>query len=107
MSARTLAAAIEATAGDERVECCVVGEGGYDDESRWDLPRNRLLPWAAARAGLDHRWDTGFGGVDCPPVFAWSKSRLVVVHEYDGATGVDWYPRDPTTCKASFTGVEP
>lgn len=104
-SSRTLAAAIETLAGDERVRCCVVGKELGDDKIRWQLPRDRLLPWAAARAGLDYHWDTGFGGADCPPVFAWTKSRLIVVHEYDGATHLGWYPLAPESSEATFTGV--
>lgn len=45
---------------------------------------------------LDHLFDDGYGGRECWPFFAWSKSFVIWPHEYDGAEWPAWAPRQPT-----------
>ena len=67
-----------------------------------DWPPGKVLPWAEAYIYLDHEYDDGFGGTDCPPTYAWTETKVLYVHEYDGATSVYSVPRHPVDCTPSF-----
>lgn len=74
----------------------------YSDPSpEW---MGKLLPWSEARPYLDYQYDNGFGSAECHPVYAWTEMRVLFVHEYDGATGVDWLPRQPSAGVPEFGG---
>lgn len=92
-------------AGAESIEAIVIGgvevweTGSHDDQPDGrKLPRKKLgvvLSWEDAAPLLNYRYDDGFGGRDCHPVWAWTPTRVLFVHEYDGATSVSWVPRHP------------
>lgn len=54
-----------------------------------------VLTWEQARPLLDYPYDNGFGVQDCHDVHVWTDERVVYVHEYDGATELEWLPRNP------------
>lgn len=88
----------------EPIESVVVGE---HDSRRWSdalVGENVVLPTDAALAKLDLDFDDGFGAADCFPVYAWTKSRVYFIKEYDGATGLAWVPRNPVDISPSFSG---
>jgi hypothetical protein len=89
----------------ERIERIVVGKH-YNQG--WGVPagkdENTILTREEGLAKLDLEYNNGFGGADCFPFFAWTKSRVFFVHEYDGATGVNWVPRNPVACEPEFSG---
>lgn len=92
----------------EQIETVVVGKLDaypYRDEPLAD--ENVLLSRAAGLAKLDREYDSGFGGADCNPFYAWTASRVFFVHEYDGATGVVWAPRSPVALEPEFGGQSP
>lgn len=62
------------------------------DESYVGTP----LTWDTARPLLDYEYDTGYGGQDCHDFTAWTASRVLFVHEYDGSTYVRTVDRNPT-----------
>ena len=106
MSARaSYAEDIETAAGAEAVQVVTIGRNDYqfDDEVFGERDPRRIdahwlgrpLPWALARPLLDYPYDSGFGAVDVHPVWAWTHSRVIYVHEYDGATELRSAPRDP------------
>lgn len=105
----TFAEDIEASAAaaGEPILACVIGGIGYSwrEDERYADAHEEPLPWAEARAMLDYEYDTGFGGEDCNPIFAWSENWVYAVHEYDGSTGVVRLPRHPTTIAAKFDGI--
>ncbi len=37
-------------------------------------------------------------------MYAWTASRVFLIHEYDGATGDAWVPRNPIAIKPEFGG---
>ena len=46
---------------------------------------------------LDHKFDEGRGAPERPLYVVWTPRFIIVPTEYeDGATGVAWYPRNPT-----------
>src|SRR6185437_5638479 len=55
----------------------------------------KVVSWEQARPFLDYEYDSGFGGQDCHSVTIWTPTRVIFVHEYDGATGLTWVPRHP------------
>ncbi len=89
----------------EEIESIVVGQH-YN--AKWDVPvnadENIMLPVKQALKKLNVDYDNGYGGADCFPIYAWTKSRVFFIHEYDGATGLNWVPRNPIDCKPEFGG---
>ena len=51
---------------------------------------------------LDEEFNAGFSGADCFPMYAWTKSFVAFVGEYDGATDLDTVPRHPIACEPGF-----
>jgi len=94
----------------EPIEAIVVGT--HDDDTymhNGEQPRhaaqlNRLLTREEGLDILDKEYDNGYGGPDCFPMYAWTRSRIYLIHEYDGATGPRWLPRNPVDCEPKFGG---
>ena len=100
---------IEEIAGDEEIECVIVGDYGFDG---WgvtkkfnDVRTNAPISWKEAKPFLSYEYDCDHGGADCHPVFAYTPTKIITIKEYDGATGPAWYPRHPMECKVGFDGV--
>lgn len=89
----------------EPIEAMVVG---MHYSSPWDCAaapdENVVLSREAGLAKIDQEYSNGFGGADCFPLYAWTKSRVCFVHEYDGATGINWVPRNPMDGEPAFSG---
>jgi hypothetical protein len=103
---------IRRVAGDEPIEAVLIGGFGWGDEDA-DGTRavgaeniGRLLTADEAAPLLNYEYDNGFGGADCHEVFAWTASRVILVHEYDGATGLRWVPRNPAVTPVSMGGLD-
>jgi hypothetical protein len=107
---------IEKAADGEPIEAIRIGSFGWaynepDEEAYgWDrsertaIPpekKNVLLSWEEARPMLDYEYDSGFGASDCHNITAWTPSRVLYVHEYDGSTQVLWLERHPVAEKVS------
>lgn len=91
----------------ERIEAMIVGPHDSmrfgDDEGH--LPDECvILSREAGLAKVDQDYNDGYGGADCFPLYAWTKSRVFYVSEYDGSTGLDWLPRHPMVCEPQFGG---
>lgn len=93
----------------ERIEAIVLGTH-YNDDSKWDSGRTvppdeqAVLSREAGLAKLDQDFDSGFGGEDCYPMYAWSKSWVYLIACYDGSTWLTAIPRNPTECEPRFVG---
>lgn len=99
----------ETAAGEETIVSAVVGKHykntfSGEEPSEFNCPVNRVLPWTEAREYLSVEFNSGYGGADCYPVFAWTATKILTVLEYDGATFPAVYPRNPTDCVPGFTG---
>jgi Fe-S cluster biosynthesis and repair protein YggX len=103
-----IAEAFEAVAGDEEIEFAVIGKHYWDQWRRGDSTPfnkariNQSLTWAEAREFLDYEYDSGYGGADCHPAYAWTATKVIFVSEYDGATGASFVPRKPQDCEPEF-----
>lgn len=93
----------------EEIEAIVVGQ--HDDRpTRFeenDAPmadENVILTREAGMHKLDEDYDNGFGGADCFPMYAWTKTRVFLMTEYDGSTGMSWVPRNPMNVAPEFNG---
>lgn len=86
---------------------CVIGKIDYGGRAA-HLDGNaiafRVVNWPTARKALDYEYDAGYGGADCQPIYAWTETRVILCHEYDGSTGVLWVPRNPTDIEPQFGG---
>ena len=89
----------------EPIEAMVVGKhdrAGWDDAPNAD--ENVVLNREAGLSKVDQEYDAGYGGADCFPLYAWTKSRVFFVAEYDGSTGLAWVPRSPVEIEPHFSG---
>ena len=87
---------------------------GQHDDDRWSLDGefndrtggriDRVRSRDEGLSILDVEYDSGFGGADCFPMYAWSASWVYFIDEYDGATGVNYIPRNPIDCAPCFGG---
>ena len=88
----TLKAWIEAEADGETVEAVVLGEtwwkhDGYDRILNYaKQPRGKVLSWEEALPWISYTFNDGFGAPDCNAITAWTKSWVISVSQYDGAT---------------------
>src|SRR5438046_937110 len=87
---------------DEPILSMVVGKH-YDRTHEAPLQdENIILTREAGLAKIDQEFDEGYGGADCYPLFAWTRSRIFFIHEYDGAVSLHWVPRFPTEGEPDF-----
>jgi hypothetical protein len=77
-------------------------------KKKWDQEpcsdENVILSREDGLRKVDEEYDSGYGGADCYPLYAWTKSRVFFVGEYDGATGLSYVPRDPVSVEPQFSG---
>lgn len=99
-------------AGDEPILAVTIGPVSGYSQGRWNEPgdydyyadrlaipvdhRNVPLNPDEAKPYLDYAYDSGFGGDDCNRVYAWTPTRVLFVHEYDGSTSIRSVPRNPS-----------
>lgn len=99
----------EASTG-ETIEAIVVGQHDKDPD-RYSSKRVKpadedvVLSREAGLTKLDQEYDSGYGGADCFPMYAWTKSWVYFIGEYDGATGLNAVPRNPSECSPQFSGA--
>jgi hypothetical protein len=104
----TFAEEIEAVAQGEAIEAIVIASEKSDhlgERSERTKPyEGKVISWATARPFLDYEYDAGFGGADCHAITAWTKTRVLFVHEYDGTTGISWLYRNPVNHRPQMSG---
>jgi hypothetical protein len=96
----------EAAGGEEIVGICIEKDDYYfgGNERVPEDKRGIVLPASEALDLLDYDFDSGFGGRECHAFYAWTASRIIFLHEYDGSTSVCWIPRHPIDCSPSTCG---
>ena len=96
---------LEAAKG-EPIEAVVIGPWPTSYETaKGAVPPDRInqvVPWDQASAWLAYEYDDGFGGEDCHPILAWTATRVLFVHEYDGSTIVLSVPLLPSAVEPHF-----
>jgi hypothetical protein len=92
----------------EPIEAMVVGKlDAYPYRDKPLPDENIILSRDAGLSKVDREYDNGFGGADCHPLYAWTASRVFYVHEYDGATDIEWAPRTIVALEPQFGGQSP
>lgn len=95
----TFAEDILEKAGHEPIEAISVSKrrGSYwrDEDSDHDLGQSPVS-WEAAFPVLNYQYGKGYGSQDCHDFWAWTATRVLFVHEYDGATWIASAPRFPS-----------
>jgi len=85
----------------EKIVGVVIGEMGWGDYYKEIVPmydqqpKGKLLSWEEAAPLLDYEYDTGYGAPECNAIYVWTESRVLFVTQYDGATCIDYVPRNP------------
>jgi hypothetical protein len=90
----------------EPIEAIVVGRHyglRWDEGLKLDN-ENIVLSVEEGLSKLDQEFDDGFGGADCFPMYAWTKTRVFFIGEYDGSTELEWVPRHPIAIAPTFSG---
>lgn len=101
---------IEEAADGESIECVVIGEMGWGEYNHErvpryeEQPRGQVMSWEQAKQYLDYSYDTGFGASECNAIYAWTKTKVMFVVEYDGSTRVESVPRNPVSVIPSMFG---
>jgi len=57
---------------------------------------NKVYSWEEAQPLLNYDYNAGYGDSDCHFVNIWTPTRIIYIHEYDGATWPEFVPRNPT-----------
>lgn len=89
----------------EIIEAIVVGK---HDDAPWDsdpaADETVVLSREDGLKKLDQEYDSGYGCADCYPMWAWTKTRVYFIVEYDGSTRLGWVPRHPVGGEPNLSG---
>lgn len=97
-------------AGDEEIEAVVIGDMGWQDylseqvPNYAEQPKGEVLTWGEAVKWIDYEFDGGYGAPECNAVWAWTKSWVIHIVQYDGATWPAAIPRHPIDIMPTMEG---
>jgi hypothetical protein len=86
-------------ADGEAIEAVVMGWGDYNSEAipdYADCPRGKVLTWDEALPWLEYEFDSGYGAPSCQAIYAYTKTWVIAISQYDGSTAPFRIPRNPT-----------
>jgi hypothetical protein len=69
-----------------------------------DSKYNKVLSWQEAEPLIDYPFDSSYGLPRCHAVTAWTKSRVIFVSQYNGATSIEYAPRNPVNHMPAMPG---
>ena len=93
---------VEEEAGGEHIEAVVIGlRYGYGPIDWEDPTRGKVLTWRKAGPILE---SYDFPGSLCDPIYAWTKSWVIAVSQYDGDETPFRIPRNPADCQPIMPG---
>jgi len=76
------------------------GEGeGRNEGVRFGV----ILSWEEAEPMLCYEFEWGYGGY-CHPIYAWTKTRVLVTECYDGCKDIKSVPRNPQAVVPEMIG---
>lgn len=87
----------------EEIESIVILDSlscSWDKKDPRDTPEllvsiGKILLWKDMRHLLDYPYNDGFGSMDCHDIVAWTPTKVIYIHEYDGSTSINYIPRNP------------
>lgn len=97
-------------ANGEEIEAVVIGEMGWGDYGYDDVPNYKkqpkfaVLDWEKAKVWIDYEFNSGYGAPRCNAIYAWTKSWVIAISQYDGSTEPFRIPRHPTDCHPEMPG---
>jgi len=103
-------------AAEEEIEAVVIGEMGWGDYGSEGVkcynkqPQGKVLTWEKAVPFLDYEFDDSYGAPDgygapgCNAIYVWTKTKVIGIFQYDGATGTHQIPRNPIECMPDMPG---
>lgn len=97
-------------ADGEKIQAVVIGKMGWGDyNSEYvpnyaGIPKGRVLSWKEAAPLLDYEFDSGFGAPGCNAIWAWTKSKVIAIGQYDGRTWPYSVPRNPVDQMPTMEG---
>lgn len=75
----------------------------FDESNTADAPyAHKLFPWDEVQKLIDYEYNAGFGGAGCHPIYLWTPTRILYIHEYDGSTSLSTIPRHPVDGRVGF-----
>ena len=101
---------IKEAGNGQDVEAVVIGEMGWGDYGSDRIPdyaacpKGKVMTWAEAAPFIGYEFDDGHGAPGCQAIYAWTKDRVIFISQYDGATSVEWVPRNPVDIMPSMPG---
>ena len=96
--------------GKEKILGVVIGEmgwGSFNDQKVPNYakqPKGKVLTWKKATPWLDYEFSSGYGAPECNAVYAWTKTKVIAIGQYDGATWAYSLPRNPTDIMPNMEG---
>lgn len=97
-------------AGGEPIEAVIIGTMGWDDHKAeinplYDkIPFNKILTWEQAAPFLDYNFNAGYGAPECNALYAYTKTWVIAIYQYDGSTNPYKIPRSPMEIKPQMVG---
>ena len=105
-----LVAWVEMEADGEKIEAVVIGEMGWGDYGFEEIPgykeqpKSVVISWDEAKKWLSYEFSDGYGAPKCNAIYAWTKSWVIAISQYDGSTSPFRVPRNPVTCNPMMPG---
>jgi hypothetical protein len=105
MKTENLKAWLEKAEADfgEPIEAIVVGSPYRRDFLQF-ADENIVISREQGLRKVDQLFDPDLSRTDCFPLYAWTKSRVFFVAEYDGEAKLNWAPRLPIALEPRFSG---
>jgi hypothetical protein len=97
-------------ADGEPIEAISIGEMGWGDYGSENIPnyevcpKGRPLDWETAKPFLVYDFSSGYGAPGCQAIWAWTKSWIIGISQYDGSTGPFRIPRNPVDAQPEMPG---
>lgn len=94
----------------QNVEAVVIGEMGWGDYNSENVPnydkcpKGVVLKWEDALPFLKYKFYHGYGSPGCQAIYAWTKSWVIFIAQYDGATSPHRVPRNPIDIMPTMPG---
>ena len=108
----TLLEWIQELSDKEEIEAVIIGEMGWDNYNQPDgLPDDykskigKVMTADEAMPYLTYSFDNGFGAPNCTAIAAYTKTWVISVSQYDGATSPFRMARNPISFIPEMPGA--
>jgi hypothetical protein len=99
---------ILSVADGEPIQAIVIGYWGqYSEYKAHSVPKEIegvVISLDMAKPYLNYEYDYGFGSPEGHAITAWTATKVIFVSTYDGATWVEYVPRNPVNHMPTMPG---